>query len=299
MKKVIVITTELLQAAVLTFRSSSPMSKPLVLLRTLGAIGVLAVAGLLAMSAQAITNGQLDGNRHPNVGALLFDWDPTHPGLDVACSGTLIAPTVFLTAAHCDPDPSLANAEVWVSFDPDVYAPETVLYHGTFVPDPEFTWKHVLGTDTHDIAVVLLDTAPTGNTPARLPQAGLLDLLKAAGILNGLKFTAVGYGIPAVTFGGGRPTASPIDGARRYAVSDFLGLSPVWLTLLQNPQTGNGGSCAGDSGGPHFLGAGSSETDIVVATTVTGGGICNATSDTYRLDTDSARSFLGNYVTLP
>jgi len=69
--------------------------------------------------------------------------------------------------------------------------------------------------------------------------------------------------------------------------------------LSQNPHTGDGGSCAGDSGGPHFLGADTTETNIIVSTTVTGGGICNSTSVTYRLDTESARSFLGNYVTLP
>ena len=52
-------------------------------------------------SAGAITFGQPDGNLHPNVGALLADYDPDSPGPDILCSGTLIAPTVFLTAAHC------------------------------------------------------------------------------------------------------------------------------------------------------------------------------------------------------
>ena len=291
--------TRLLQATVSASRGLSPMNKPLVLLRTLAAI-VLLVAGL-AMSALAITYGQLDGNRHPNVGALLYDWDPTHPGLDEACSGTLIAPTVFLTAAHCDPDRSVSNDEVWISFDADVdpVTSATTLYHGIFVPDPEFDWNHPLGSDTHDVAVLLLDTPVAGITPAQLPQPGLLDQLKATGVLSGLKFTAVGYGISTVTFGGGRPRATPDDGARRYAVSDFLALRPAWLVLSQNPHTGDGGSCAGDSGGPHFLGADTTETNIIVSTTVTGGGICNSTSVTYRLDTESARSFLGDYVTLP
>jgi len=274
------------------------MSKRIVRLPILGALAVML---LLVVPAQSVTNGELDGNRHPHVGALLFDWDPTHAGLDQACSGILIAPNVFLTAAHCDPDRSVANDEVWVSFDPDVdpITSATTLYHGVFLPDPEFDWNHPLGNDTHDLAVVLLDTPVAGITPAQLPQAGLLDQLKAARVLNGLKFTAVGYGISAVTFGGGRPTATPEDGARRYAVSDIDALRPAWLVLSQNPHTGDGGSCAGDSGGPHFLGADATETDIVVSTTVTGGGICNSTSVTYRLDTESARSFLGQYVTLP
>ena len=49
--------------------------------------------------ASAITNGQPDGNNHPYVGLLVFDDAPGHPAW--RCSGSLIAPTVVLTAAHC------------------------------------------------------------------------------------------------------------------------------------------------------------------------------------------------------
>jgi hypothetical protein len=37
-----------------------------------------------------------------------------------------------------------------------------------------------------------------------------------------------------------------------------------------NPARGDGGTCYGDSGGPHFLGAGTGETNIVAGTTITG-----------------------------
>jgi len=62
---------------------------------------------------------------------------------------------------------------------------------------------------------------------------------------------------------------------------------------------GDGGTCYGDSGGPNFLGAGASETNIIAGTTVTGDTPCRATNVDYRLDTPSARSFLGQFVTLP
>src|SRR5512141_1867760 len=55
---------------------------------------------LIASPAYAITHGQVDGNGHPNVGGLVA----THAYSDgtwLYCSGTLISPTVFLTAAHC------------------------------------------------------------------------------------------------------------------------------------------------------------------------------------------------------
>ena len=58
---------------------------------------------------------------------------------------------------------------------------------------------------------------------------------------------------------------------------------------------GSGGTCYGDSGGPHFLG----NSNMVVSLTVTGDAWCRATDVTYRLDTDSARSFLAPFVELP
>ena len=55
--------------------------------------GVVLAAATIATSAGAITNGVPDGNAHPYVGvASSGDW---------FCSGTLLSPTVFLTAGHC------------------------------------------------------------------------------------------------------------------------------------------------------------------------------------------------------
>jgi hypothetical protein len=61
---------------------------------------VLAVSSMLAVmapSASAVTGGQPDGDRHFNVGLILFY---TEEGR-FRCSATLISPTVLLTAAHC------------------------------------------------------------------------------------------------------------------------------------------------------------------------------------------------------
>jgi hypothetical protein len=65
------------------------------------------------------------------------------------------------------------------------------------------------------------------------------------------------------------------------------------------PQRDRSRTCRADSGGPNFLGAGAAETNIVAATTITGDFMCRATNVVYRLDTASARWFLGQYVTLP
>ncbi|MGD2078410.1 MAG: trypsin-like serine protease, partial [Chloroflexota bacterium] len=60
---------------------------------------VLALLLALVPLAMAITFGEPDGDAHPNVGAMIIH-EPD--GVDyLYCTGTLIAPDVFLTAAHC------------------------------------------------------------------------------------------------------------------------------------------------------------------------------------------------------
>jgi secreted trypsin-like serine protease len=246
---------------------------------------VLLVATLLvvvvpALPAAAITNGVPDGTAHPNVGGLV---SPTQysDGTWIYCSGTLISPTVFLTAAHCGED----GERVAVTFDPAYEAGDTV-YSGTFQADPLYTHAQ---NDPHDIAVVVLDDPVEGLSPALLPEAGSLSDLTV-----GQTFTSVGYGAYEVTRGPGGH-AYLYDDVRMRATGALNAVNPAWLRISMNPATGNGGTCYGDSGGPNFL----DDSDIVAAITITGDAICRATNVVYRLDTASARAFLSQYVTLP
>ena len=69
-----------------------------------------------AGAAFAITYGQPDGNRHPNVGAMIRLRSDGQ--FRILCSGSLIAPRVFLTASHCTrflEDQGISD--VWVTFD--------------------------------------------------------------------------------------------------------------------------------------------------------------------------------------
>src|SRR5687768_13178941 len=100
----------------------------------------------LAVPAFAITYGQNDGKLHPNVGALVGQFSS---GTFPYCSGTLISPTVFLTAAHCN----IGQAAVYVTFDP-VFSSRSKLIAGTFYGDPLYNWAQ---DDPHDIAVVVFD----------------------------------------------------------------------------------------------------------------------------------------------
>lgn len=242
----------------------------------------LAALALLASAAPvgAITSGAEDGDGHPAVGGLVSAKQYSD-GTWLYCSGTLIAPTVFLTAAHCAED----NGAAVVTFD-TAYIDGDRTYTGTFHVDPLYPGPT---SDMHDIAVVVLDEAVKGITPARLPTADSLSALPHDQLI-----TSVGYGAYMVTNG---------PGGHRYLYNDVRMVATGTLnstnrTLLRNsmnPSLGNGGTCYGDSGGPNFLGT----SDIVAATTITGDAICRSTNVDYRMDTPSARSFLSGYVTLP
>lgn len=250
--------------------------------RAIAAFAAMAALLLLPVAAVAIVYGEPDGNGHPEVGALLAPVAYSD-GTWTTCSGTLIAPTVFLTAAHCDQDVS----RVAVTFDSS-YNPATGTTHwGTWVPHPDFRPAQ---SDPHDIAVVIFDVPVVGITPALLPEAGSLENLPPL-----TEFTSVGYGAHLVTTG----QVFHYDDTRYVATGRLLVTNKIWLRLSMNPARGDGGTCFADSGGPNFLGAGATETNILAATTITGDNACRATNVDYRLDTDSARAFLDDYVTLP
>jgi V8-like Glu-specific endopeptidase len=235
---------------------------------------------LTASPARAIVNGTYDGNGHPAVGGLV---SPTQysDGTWIYCSGTLISPTVFLTAAHCAKD----GARVGVTFDSDYEDGDTV-YYGTFHADPAYPGNQ---SDSHDIAVVVFDEPVEGITPAELPEAGSLSNLP-----KDQRFTSVGYGAYEVTNEPGGH-GYLYDDRRMVSSGELNAINKTWLRISGNANTGDGGTCYGDSGGPNFLGT----TDVIAGITITGDAICRSTNVVYRLDTESARAFLGQYVELP
>jgi hypothetical protein len=252
--------------------------------RHLLALGALAAAALVvAAPAAAITNGTADGTRHPNVGGLVAD-QAYSDGTWIYCSGTLISPTVFVTAAHCDEG---GDERVRVTFDP-AYVDGDTTYAGTFYADPAYPGPT---SQPHDLAVVVFDKPVKGITPALLPKAGSLSNLSSS-----QTFTSVGYGAYEVTKAQGAGGHSFVyNDVRGVATGTLNAINSSWLRISMNPSTGNGGTCYGDSGGPNFLGT----TSILAATTITGDAVCRSTNVDYRLDTAAARAFLGQYVALP
>jgi len=237
---------------------------------------VLVIAALaLSAPALAITGGTVDGGAHPAVGMLLAD---RGDGPEPACSGSLIAPTVFLTAGHCTA--GLASARVWVTFVPQ-YTSASPLLTGTAVTDPLFGQDE---KDTHDLAVVVLDAPVNGVAPYSLPA---LKYLKDD-VDNWGAVIAVGYGADQPASSRKNPTFN-FDYTRRYGTADVEKVKKFEVKM----STRNGGVCHGDSGGPELVGS------TVIAVTSWGDVRCAKKAFGYRVDTPGARAFLGQFVRLP
>ncbi len=140
-------------------------------------------SAIVGAPAGAIVGGQPDEERHPHVGGTVLYYPPRDETI-VNCTGTLISTTVFVTAAHCGRNGTRRS----VSFD-EHFDPATSLRHpGTFVTHPEYDPAQPF---LNDVAVIVLDTPVPGVDAARLPklpEAGLLDRMKATGTLNQSSF---------------------------------------------------------------------------------------------------------------
>ena len=249
------------------------------------ALALLAVAG----PSQAITSGELDNGAHPYVGFAR--------NLQFSCSATAVSSRLVVTAAHCFTFPT---DTAWVNFDENFRTnpfPSTSFHKGTWYADPQFCTAckpGLVGFDTHDIAVIVLDEPLTTLTSyGALPSLGLADRLG-----KGAEITSVGYGVQElIPSPGGKIRFR--DGFRMRAqsiiVSDENRLAPEFLKLSAKPTGDNGGTCFGDSGGPNFQ----SGTNVILGINsfVTNGN-CSGVTYSYRADTSAARAFLAPWVTL-
>jgi len=244
--------------------------------------------------ARAIIHGTTDGNAHPYVGMVVF-YDAAGVRM-YRCSGTLISPTVFLTAGHCAeglPDRPAALARVF--FDSEVDTNSSTYVEGTPVPNPGYAESFgggVIQPISHDVAVVILHQTVAMNTYGQLAPLGTLDQLTGPAY-NNLTFDVIGYGVqdlkPAVQADLVRYWATP----KRLTYNSATAWYNYIVQSANNGTVNNGGSCFGDSGGPIFL-AGS---NIIVG--VTSWGIdpnCAGPGYNYRTDIAESLDFLAPFL---
>ena len=252
-------------------------------------LAALTIAVALTAGVGAITFGTPDGNRHPNVGLLIARIDGAYFAL---CSGTLVAPDVFLTAGHCTAAIEDLQADTFVTFTSAPPFSIANFLPGTPHTHPDFNTSF---PDTADIGVVVLDTPVLTIAPARIPSFGYLEYLATQRGLNDVYFTHVGYGTQSI-----RPRL--VEQVVRYqGISSLVNLRNAFtdgfnLQTTANPGRGRSGICFGDSGGPAFF----ENTDIVAGIhSFVQNQNCTGVAFSYRADTETGLSFLAGFGVTP
>jgi V8-like Glu-specific endopeptidase len=193
-------------------------------------------------TAPVIGGDSAKAGKWPDVAAILF---PTGSGDEPRCTGTLVAPTIVLTAGHCYDAlnfPLPDNVLIGTSSLARPKDGETIaIKRGYPYPDAE---------DTEDVTVLVLARA-SSRTPRKI-AAGWVRV----DIANGAAISLVGFG--AVDPGGDQFVSELQEASS--TITDFdCSTSPGCNPAAQPAgELGAGGmgidTCPGDSGGPLYLG---------------------------------------------
>jgi len=255
---------------------------------------VIVILAVAVSPAGAVTDGQLDGNGHPYVGLMVAQ---TAAGVPLwRCSGTLISPTLFLTAGHCTEAPA-AHVEIWFAADVE---------HG--IPGNGYPFNGDVGGTPHthpqynpdafylyDLGVIVLDEPVVMSSYGALPALDQLDTLKNKRGQQDVTFTAVGYGLQQ-SF---PDQASFLEHNQRVRMVAHPKLDQINTgftgdgSLLLSNDANTGGTCFGDSGGPNFIG----NSNVVGGVTSFGiNGNCAGTGGVYRVDRADDLNWLATFL---
>jgi hypothetical protein len=257
--------------------------------RTLGLLAALFAALLVTVGpAGAVTDGELDGERHPYVGLMVAQDKKGNPLW--RCSGTLLSSRLFLTAGHCTEAPA-ARVEIWFQSDVESGIPGNGYPNKGQVSGKPFTHPAYDPNAffLRDLGVVVLDKAMTMSSYGKLPKLNELDALKPS---SSTTFTSVGYGLQKA-FPDAASWKDQAQRVRMLATPHLLQINTGFtgdFSLLLSNNASTGGTCFGDSGGPNFVG----KSNVVGAVTSYAiNGSCAGTGGVFRVD----RSWSLDWVT--
>ncbi len=264
--------------------------------RKLSVVLALMALLLVVVPVAAVQFGQPDGNDHPHVGLLVFDVDGSPAW---RCSGTLLSPTVMVTAGHCTFGTS--GGRVWFEADVDSGIPGNgyPFGGGTSI---EFSAIHThpdyvdAAFYLYDVGVVILSQPVNAGTYGQLADIGLLDTLSTKRGLQNQSFTVVGYGLQSVVPSLQADRVRYQGTVKLISVKGTAGIpAGTSATFTNNPGNGNGsgGTCFGDSGGPIFHG----DSNVIAAITSFGlNANCAGTGGGYRVDTADDQAFINQFL---
>jgi Trypsin len=252
-------------------------------------VGALAV-GLVP--AGAITNNYVDDFEHPFVGLAVFydaEGEFSH-----RCSGSLLSPSVFLTAGHCVEGVTTARVyfqqdagalfDPALGIDPVTGYPESCLTQPCTTSDELHNFGYPAGfPNTKDVGLIILDEPITLTEYGALAAAGSLDRLATRRGRHDITFTVSGYGLSytnphiTVSFRERLMVGSRLVNLRSALTDGFN------IQTTNNPGIG-GGTCFGDSGGPVFYGGFSSNTIVGVTSFGISSNVCAGVDFAYRTD---------------
>lgn len=258
-----------------------------------------AAFSLAASPALAVTFGQPDGNAHPHVGNILFE----RPDGYYSCSGTMMSPTVMLTAGHCTEEGGVANVRTWVKFTPDIAINSgcsTRKCLNKYLDDPKNGWiqasayPHPDYDDfnqfpaTFDVGVLTLAKPVSMAAYGELPPLGFLASIRNAA---DNRFTVVGYGLQGAIPAFYSDLWTRYVGTVKLAELNSFYDAGMSAKFTNNPGTG-GGTCFGDSGGPVFY----KDTHVVVAVVSWGITPCIGVDYQFRTDIETTQDFVDSFL---
>jgi hypothetical protein len=264
---------------------------------------VLAMLAIGTSPAGAITGNFSDDNVHTYVALIAF-YDEndvfTH-----RCSGSLITPSVFLTAGHCtDATTGATHARLWFQQDAGVGFDGVHPAPSGYPVSSDVTSSHLYNfgfseslslPNLRDVGIVILDKPMTVGDEgyaggfASIASVGSLDRLATRRGQQDVTFTASGYGLSL-----SNPVKTVSFRERLMATEQLINLNSHLtdgfnIQTTANPGNGKGGTCGGDSGGPLLY----DSTNTIVAVNSFGlNQWCRGNDFMYRIDQAAVQAWI-------